>query len=436
MKKTGIAILFLFLLIPSTSWSYTYQDVQTFVNNNPAPQGCMHWVEEVTTAEGSGYRVWERCDNNWFEVSRIYYGSGPYNPPAWSSYPWKLKCDGTEDTTSLYVGTYYDNVRTLLKRYFRSCQGLEDVKGFIDGYPYPNYLSSATCEVFYNPTYDCSANDVLLAEFIPIEACSDNDGDGFAAYEAAACPEGNDCNDGNVEIHPSTPWYRDADGDGYTDGTTIAQCESPAGYKLASELTSPSLDCDDNDPFIYLESTWYGDADGDGYSDGMTLTQCERPLGYRLEPELASSAIDCNDSDPLVNIETSWYRDTDNDGYSDGATVTQCERPAGFKRTSELTGISGDCNDDNGSVNPGAQEICGDGEDNNCDGQGDEVFDQDGDGYLSCAGDCNDLVATINPGATEVCYDDIDNNCFEGTDETCYECTLNKEIGSSANIGS
>lgn len=60
MKKTIYAILFLLLIIPSASWSYTYQDVQTFVDNNPAPDGCMHWVEEVTTVEGSGSRVWER----------------------------------------------------------------------------------------------------------------------------------------------------------------------------------------------------------------------------------------------------------------------------------------------------------------------------------------------------------------------------------------
>jgi hypothetical protein len=64
--------------------------------------------------------------------------------------------------------------------------------------------------------------------------------------------------------------------------------------------------------------------------------------------------------------------------------------------------------------------------DDDCDGSIDEGFDQDNDGYKTCAGDCDDTPppgagASINPSVTEVCGDGIDNDCREG-DAPC-ECT-------------
>jgi len=78
-----------------------------------------------------------------------------------------------------------------------------------------------------------------------------------------------------------------------------------------------------------------------------------------------------------------WYKDTDNDGYSDGITTISCLQPAGYKAAASLTGLIGDCNDNAASINPAAQEICGDQIDNNCNGQTDE----------NCAGS----TATCNP---------------------------------------
>jgi len=56
---------------------------------------------------------------------------------------------------------------------------------------------------------------------------------------------------------------------------------------------------------------------------------------------------------------------------------------------------------------------------------GDYVLDADGDGFTAvgaCSGtmdDCNDSDATINPGAEEICGDGKDNNCNGKVDENC-----------------
>jgi hypothetical protein len=94
-------------------------------------------------------------------------------------------------------------------------------------------------------------------------------------------------------------------------------------------------------------------------------------------------------------------------------------------------------------VHPNAEEICGNGIDDDCDGQIDEkcpcyvYLDNDGDGYgdpatatpVTCGegipgyvgqgGDCNDNDPSIHPGATEICGNHIDDNCDGQVDEEC-----------------
>ena len=94
------------------------------------------------------------------------------------------------------------------------------------------------------------------------------------------------------------------------------------------------------------------------------------------------------------------------------------------------TTCGGDCNDNNPSVNPGQYEIC-DGLDNDCNGSvpPDEV-DADVDGYRLCQNDCNDAIASIHPGATETC-NNLDDNCnglvdegFDADFDGCTVCAL------------
>ena len=67
-----------------------------------------------------------------------------------------------------------------------------------------------------------------------------------------------------------------------------------------------------------------------------------------------------------------------------------------------------------GFVSP-TEEIC-DGKDNDCNGEVDELFDVDGDGYTTCNNDCDDRRIGINPVAEEVC-DGVDNDCNGQIDE-------------------
>ena len=97
-----------------------------------------------------------------------------------------------------------------------------------------------------------------------------------------------------------------------------------------------------------------------------------------------------------------------------------------------------DCDDNNAAVNPGAVEICSDGLDNNCNGLTDTAdmnavdcplncTDNDGDGYSIEGGncgamDCDDSNAEVNPAALELCGDGVDNNCNGQVDSSDAVC--------------
>jgi hypothetical protein len=256
----------------------------------------------------------------------------------------------------------------------------------------------------------------------------DKDGDGFGDPNTAVvrtvfgCPllggpwvdNDLDCNDGDAHLNPNTVWYKDADNDGYTDGTIKRQCTRPTGYKPDNELAGigdcndndpvenpnqnwfydpdhdgyitgavihqcsrpgadyiplaqvvsvliKDQDCNQNDPLEHPNQKWYRDEDGDHYISLDYLTfpnlnpiiQCSRPFAYSAEPEIVSVTIfDCNDRDANINPGSVWYKDADNDGYSDGSMQTQCARPTNYKLPLELTATSGDCDDNDPLQHP------------------------------------------------------------------------------------
>ncbi|MBK7681529.1 MAG: putative metal-binding motif-containing protein [Bacteroidetes bacterium] len=284
----------------------------------------------------------------------------------------------------------------------------------------------------------------------------------------------NDCDGLSDDADPSVmgqiTWYADADGDGYGDlATGVLTCNQPLNYILDNSDCNDAVaainpgatevcngidddcdgDTDDDDQNVVGQATWYADADGDTYGDaGVSTTSCNQPIGY------VSNNTDCDDADNSINPGATeacngvdddcnglvddnltfitYYNDFDGDGYGVGAGVSLCSNPgAGYSL------VDGDCNDAVAAINPGAQEICDGGIDNDCDGlvddadpsvmgQGTYYADGDGDGYgagaaiLACIQpvntsinnlDCNDADAAINPAAQEICDGGIDNDC-------------------------
>jgi len=80
-----------------------------------------------------------------------------------------------------------------------------------------------------NQSFTYSCKDVgKLCEYEPLPTLTITAGTGVIGGGEEGCPV----------------WYKDADGDGYTDGTTEVSCKQPTGYVFQAQTG----DCDDNDP--------------------------------------------------------------------------------------------------------------------------------------------------------------------------------------------
>ena len=271
----------------------------------------------------------------------------------------------------------------------------------------------------------------------------DVDGDNFGADDSTprclCAPDGSykavetgDCDDKTVQIGPGAAelcndkddncndevdeqdalgckdYWVDSDNDTWGDeADKQCLCEPSAPY-----VSQKTGDCDDKD-----EDTYPGAPETCSGKD----TNCDDQVG----PENTPGCLD-------------YYWDADDDGY--GVTTNDkclCAPDSGYS-----TLESGDCDDENKAVHPAADEACGDGVDNDCDGSKDEVgavgcelyykdadtdgFGDDLDSTCRCApggayttlvkGDCDDSNKLVNPNAEEKC-NLIDDNCSLTIDE-------------------
>ncbi len=278
------------------------------------------------------------------------------------------------------------------------------------------------------------------------ELCPTCDADGDL-YADVACG-GNDCDDSEPTALPGAPESCDlldsdcdgsladefadfdlddvpdcVDEDDDADGDPdVTDCEplDPSVYTGAPESCDDlDSDCDSSlvDEFDDFDSDGDPDCtdpddDGDGLPDGGDCGPLD-PAVYPGAPEIPDDGID-QDCDGWDDV-TCWV-DADTDGFGAGAPFavveTACPGPG-------LAANGDDCDDSTAAASPAMAEHCN-GYDDDCDGELDEGFDLDGDGWVSCLGDCIDVDPQAYPGAPEIPDDGVDQDCDGWDDVVCY----------------
>ena len=310
--------------------------------------------------------------------------------------------------------------------------------------------------------------------------CDDGDRDTNPRAPEACDGHDDDCDGATDELGASgcEPYFRDQDGDHYgLNGDQRCLCAPGAPYvgevggdcndQSAAAYPDAEEVCDgvDNDCDQVVDEAGTGDCTvfyEDRDLDGHGVPGSQACLCGPAFPHTAGTTDDCDDQNPFVSpsapegcnrlddncngdtdegvegLCTPFYHDADSDGWGDDRdAICTCAPDA-----EHTTTRGGDCDDTRIDIHPLADELCGNDEDDDCDGTTDgagalgclRLFaDRDGDSAgdlldLAClcaptapytalvAGDCDDTEAEVRPHADEAC-NLRDDDCDGATDE-------------------
>jgi len=249
-----------------------------------------------------------------------------------------------------------------------------------------------------------------MSNFNLLITCHDNDLDGYGDPEDATCPNaGLDCDDTDPDVNPGA--IEGPDGDPVCSDTVDNDCDGDVDLD-----DDGCIPCQDGDGDEYgdpaSENCTYAELDCDDTDEDVNPGVLEGPEGDPVCSDTVDN--DCDGDTDLDDSDCQPCVDNDGDGYGDPGSVN-CTYP-------EL-----DCDDTDPDVNPGAEEICNGGIDDDCDGTADDV-DADGDLYIAeaCGGDdCDDTDPGANPGTLEICNGlGVDEDCDGLVDADDPDCQV------------
>ncbi len=294
---------------------------------------------------------------------------------------------------------------------------------------------------------DCDGDAIYSASAVPnvcgltgasaaFDCADSNDPDGGFGTTA-----GTDCNDEDAAAAALSDWYPDCDADGVYSPASVSACgllSAAAAFDCVDGANpdggfvgAMGSDCNDEDASGSVVEPWFPDCDGDGSYASSSVNACaltgaaaafdcvdgQNPDGGFV----TVAGTDCDDEFAAAQLPDSWYPDCDNDGFGDPSATFACGIRGANQAFDCLDGqnpdgswslaLGTDCDDEEGTTCPDdgqCADLCGDGVDNDCDGDGDWGTPGPG-GFLDDDGDSLDYATEFGLG-TDDCNLDSDND--------------------------